>query len=246
MAAKNKNVTIVLSVILVIALAASGYFYFSLTQSQSQVANLNNQVSNLQSQVATWQAAANASDLNINSKASIFDAKLHDLLQEHTFLLINTVRRSLDASASYPASLVALQNNINQVGVLLQPVYGSDSQQLVNLWNQKVNIFLNYSASVKGGDPNANANFASSAATYEDSVATFWSSTNNAYPVFDHDLMKKIITTHMNNIKMAVDAWNAKDYTSYFNDLEASYVQMGAYSDTIATGIIQQHPEKFL
>jgi len=225
---KTSKGTIILSVVLVIALVAVGYIYFT---SQSQIATLNSQLQ--------------ASNLNINGKADIFDGKLHDLLQEHTFLLINTVRRSLDSSASYTASLVALQNNINQVGALLTPVYGVDSQQLVTLWNTKANIFLNYSTALKNNDPNANTAFNSAISAYEESIATFWANTNNPYPIFDKAAMKQMTTDHANNVKLAVDAWNAKDYPTYFSKLEIAYVQIGTYADTIANGIVQQHPELF-
>jgi len=228
---KMQKGMIIVSVLLVLSLVAAGYFYFSLTQSQSQI-------SDLQSQVQT-------ASLNVNSKADIFDGKLHDLLQEHTFLLINTVRRSLDGSASYNASMVALQNNINEVGTLLTPVYGTNSQQLVTLWNTKASIFINYSNDIKNANPAANTNFATAAAAYEEAMGVFWSSTNNAYPVFDKATMKQYTTDHLTATKAAIDAWNAKDYTGYFNKLEVAYVQMGTYADVIGQGIVSQHPELF-
>ncbi|HTZ41914.1 MAG TPA: hypothetical protein VMC07_01760, partial [Candidatus Omnitrophota bacterium] len=184
-------------------------------------------------------------NLNINSKASVFDTKLHDLLQEHTFLLINTIRRSLDSSASYNASLVALKNNINEVGALLFTIYGKDSSQLVNLWNTKTAIFINYSNAVKINDYRANSTFNAAASAYENNVASFWSSNQNAYPILDYSTMLGMATDHMNDVKSAVDAWNTKNYALYFTDLETAYNQMGAYADTIANGIISQHSDLF-
>jgi len=235
-----KALTIILSAILVIALLASGYFYFTLTKSQAQVTTLQSQVTTLQSQLSQG-------NLNITlTKADTFDAKLHDLLQEHTFLLINTIRRSLDSSASYNASLVALQNNINEVGTLLTPIYGTNAQQLVSLWNNKTIIFITYSNNVKAGNANANVIFASAAQSYEASAATFWTSTNNPYPPFDYNTMLSLSADHMNDVKTAVDAWNAKDYPTYFTDLEVAYNQMGQYADVVAQGIINQNPNLFM
>jgi hypothetical protein len=231
-----KTLTIILSAILVIALAATGYIYFT---SHSQITNLQSQITNLQSQIAQG-------NLNITlTKADTFDARLHDLLQEHTFLLINTIRRSFDSSASYNASLVALQNNINEVGTLLTPIYGTNAQQLVGLWNNKTMIFIAYSNDMKSGNPNANTNFASAAQAYEAAVATFWASTNNPYPTFDYNTMLSMSTVHINDVKAAVDSWNAKDYPTYFANLEVAYDQMGQYADVIAQGIINQHTELF-
>jgi hypothetical protein len=237
----SKTTTIILSAILVIALIASGYFYFTLTKSQSQVADLTSQLNTLKYQISQG-------NLNITlTKADIFDAKLHDLLQEHTFLLVNTIRRSFDSSASYNASLVALQNNINEVGQLLTPIYGTaNASQLVNLWNNKTNIFIAYSNAMKTGDSTANTVFASNAASYEQAVAAFWLSTANPYPIIGSDTILPMVTAHVNDVKAAVDVWNSKDYTTYFADLEVAYKQAGIYADTIAQGIINQNPTLFI
>ena len=235
---KTQKSTIVWLVALVAALVVLGYFIFQTSSLQTQINDLKTQVS---------ASALNLNDLNITlTNADRFSSKLHDLLQEHTFLLIDTIRRSTNPAASYPDSLTALQNNINEVGTLLTPIYGTNSQQLVNLWNTKVNIFLNYSTAVKNSDPNANTQFASDAAGYEEAVATFWASTNNPYPTFDKATMKQYTTNNMNNVKAAVDAWNAKDYPGYFSDLHTAYTQMGTYADVISQGIISQNQNYFL
>lgn len=226
---KTQKLTIVLSVVLVLAIIFAVY---EIVQNQS----LNSQI--------TQQAEQN---LNISlTNADRFDTQLHDLLQEHTFLLIDTLRRSTGTNvAAYNASLIALQNNINEVGTLLIPIYGTNAQQLVNLWNQKTNILINYSISVKSGDPTASSTFASAASAYEVSCATFWSTNTNPYPQFDYNTMLQVVTTHVTDMKKALDDWNAGNYPTYFVDLEIAYNQMGVYADTIAQGIISQHPEDF-
>jgi hypothetical protein len=235
---KIKGGTLILSGALVLVVAFAVYLIVQNMSLNSQVTSLNSQATDLNTQLSK-------ANMNINGKADVFDAKLHDLLQEHTFLLINTIRRSLDSSASYSASLVALQNNINEVGAILTPIYGNNASQLVALWNTKTNIFINYSNSIKNSDPTATTTFNAAAATYEQSAATFWASTNNPYPTFDFTTMKQLVTTHMNNVKTAVDYWNAKDYTNYFIALETAYNAQGSYADVIAQGIITQHPEDF-
>jgi hypothetical protein len=238
---KTSKLTIILSVALAIVLAFAVYSFINSQSRASQIQSLN-------SQLTASAAAQNLANLNItNTKADVFDAKLHDLLQEHTFLLINTIRRSLDSSASYNASLVALQNNINEVGALLTPIYGTNAQQLVTLWNTKTMIFINYSIDIKNGNPQANSNFNTAIAAYEINIATFWQSAapSNPYPNFDYNTMLQVAIAHANNIKSAVDYWNVKDYTNYFVTLEVAYNQMGTYADIIAQGIITQNPTLF-
>ncbi len=230
---------VILYVALVLGLGVIVYL-ISVTSSLSK--QHNQDLMNINS----LSAQINQSKLEINGKADVFDAKFHDLLQEHTFLLINTVRRSLDSSASYNASLAALQNNINEIGALLTPIYGANAQQLVNLWNTKTNVFLNYSNALKNNDPAASDAYAAAAASYEENGAQFWVDTNNPYPIFDKATMKQLITNHMNDVKFAVDDWNAKNYPAYFSDLENAYIQIGTYADTVAQGIIQQNPKNFI
>jgi hypothetical protein len=185
------------------------------------------------------------SRLNINSSASQFDSKFHDLLQEHTFLLVGLARLSLTSSPAYNASLAALQNNINEVGTLLTPIYGINASQLVSLWNQKTNIFINYTISLRNNDPNANTYYNAGAAIYLPQVVTFWTSTNNPYPVLNQQIAQQLTTQHLADVKATIDDWNAGNYPKYYSDLEVSYNEMGVYADVIANAIIQQNPNNF-
>ncbi len=241
----NKIVTIVLSVILALVVIIAIILYSS---SQSQVSNLNSQLQTSQSQITNLQSQLRQASLNVNSSASIFDSDFHDLLQAHTFLLTETARRSpsnVASNAAFNASLAQLQHNINEVGALLTPIYGSNSQQLVNLWNQKANIFINYSTSVQNNDPNAMVYYNAAVASYIPQVVTFWTTTSNSYPILDQATAMQLATQHMTDVKTTIDAWLAGNYTLYYNDLEAAYFQIGTYADTIAQGIIQQNPQNF-
>ena len=66
------------------------------------------------------QSLATQTNLNIYSKANTFDTKFHDLMQEHTFLLIMTSTRSLNSSASFNASSDALEINLKETAASLQ------------------------------------------------------------------------------------------------------------------------------
>jgi len=224
---------------LVVSLLLVGYFGLQVGSLKSQVTSANSQVTDLQSQLSKEK-------LNINSKADLFDAKFHDLLQEHTTLLINTARRSVDSQVSFNDSLNALQRNVNDVSDQIAGLYGADiGNQFKTLWNRKVGIVLNYTNAIKTNDPTANSVFAAAAAQYEEDKATFWSNTNNALPNLDKAAMKQLITTHLNDVKTAIDYWNVKDFPNYFNALHAAYIQMGSYADILVQGMIDQNPDKF-
>ncbi|MGA2130364.1 MAG: hypothetical protein ABSG05_01995 [Candidatus Pacearchaeota archaeon] len=230
--AKQKT-TIILSIILVVAVIAAIIFY-------SQIASLKSQNANLQSQIQT--AKTNA----INGSADVFDANFHDLLQENSYLLADTARRSLsNSSAAFNATLLALQNNINFVGNLLAPIYGSNSQQLVNLWNQKANIFINYSNSLKNNDPNALAYYNAAIAAYIPQAVTFWTTTQNPYPALSQTTATNFVTTSLSDTKATIDDWYAGNYNQYYTDLHTSYIDMGTYADVVAGAIIQQNPQDF-
>jgi hypothetical protein len=221
MVKQQKTAVIVLSILLAISIIAAIYIYTS-SQSQLQQANLN-----------------------ISSPASVFDAKLHDLLQEHTFLLTALTRQALSNSAAYQSLYAALQNNIQEVGTLLTPVYGNNSQELVNLWNEKANIFINYSLSLKNNDPNALAYYTAAEATYQPQVVTFWTTTQNPYPVLSQTEAQQLVSQNNADLKTTIDDWNAGNYNQYYADLETTYNQAGTYADVIAQAIIQQNPQDF-
>jgi hypothetical protein len=228
---ENKNVlTIILSVVLVAAIIVTIVLY---TSSQSQISNINSQL--------------NTANLNINSSASQFDSQFSGLLQEHAYLLTDMARRSLtsNSSASFNATLSALQTNINQVGALLQPIYGNNSQELVNLYNQKANVYINYTNSLRNGDPNAEAYYDAANAIYQQQFIAFWSNTNNPYPSLAQALTQQQASSTAGGVKRAIDDWYNGNYVAYYQDLQNAFTTAGIQSDTIAQAIIIQNPQDF-
>ena len=186
--------------------------------------------------------------LTFNDKADIYDAKFHDLMQEHTFILINTARRSLDSADSFNGSMVALQRNVNDLSDQIATVYPTDSNdvaQFKSLWTTEINMFIKYTNSVKSGDPTASTTFASDAAAYEEASASFWSNPATPLANLDKATVKQLITSNVNNMKAAVDYWGARDYTNYFLKTHDAYTQVGAVADIFVTAIVTQHPEAF-
>jgi hypothetical protein len=221
---KQKSTILILSIALAVVVIVAIILYLS---AQS---NFNSQLQQTK--------------LDTNSSADVFNNRFNALLQEHSLLLIGTARRA-NTSAAYNASLLALQNNINEVGQLLTPIYGANASQLVSLWNQKANIFINYSISVNNNDPNALVYYNAAEANYIPQVVAFWTSTQNPYPTLSQATATQLVTQNQANVKAAIDAWNAGNYPLYYQDLDTAYVQMGLYGDTIANAIIQQNPQDF-
>ncbi len=186
------------------------------------------------------------SNLNIYSKASLFDSKFHDLTQEHTFLLITTVTRSLNSSTSFNASYNALQINLKEISAQIANIYGTDyANQYLTIQSNKINYFINYTIGVKNNDPNANSVFSTNIAQYEDDISNFWSNKSTIVADLDKSIIKKIVITAINDEKSAIDYWYQGDYVNYFSKLHDSYKDMGVYADTVMNAIIKQYPEKF-
>jgi hypothetical protein len=245
---KNKLPIIILSITLVIILIIFIYFLTSasskiislesqLQASQSQNIDLESQSMNLQSQLQT-------ANLNVSTPAGLFDSEFHDLMQEHTFLLTETARRST-TSTSFNASLGALQGNMEELASLLAPVYGSNSSELVSLWTTKANLFINYSTSLKNNDSNANTYYNAAVAAYIPQVVTFWTTTSNPYPVISSTIIQPLLTQQLADVKATIDAWNSGNYALYYADLEVAYNQMGDLADVMAQAIISQNPQLF-
>ena len=216
-----------------------------LTSMQTQVNDLQSEVQTITAQDAADKAALRDARMDVFTKASVFDTKLHDLLQEHDFLLINTVRRSLNTSNPvYDSSHAALQLNIREIADQIAYVYGNDAaSQFEMLWDTKINNFLKYTANINAnGQASADAQLASDMASYELSSARFWTSIS---PFIDNTTITNDVTIHVNDVKTTVDYWNAGDYVNYFSALHKSYLQMGVFADDLAVGMIKHHPEKF-
>jgi hypothetical protein len=223
---KNKT-TIVLSVILAIAVIAAIAFFILWNQSQSQVqqANLNFDI----------------------TPAQMFANQFQILFQEHTYLLADLGRRSLTntSSSSFNSTLTALNNNINQVGQLLTPIYGSNASEFISLWNIKTAQLINYSTSLKNNDPNALAYYNAAQSAYVPQVVAFWTSTANPYPVLSQELTQQLTSSTSGGVKAAIDDWYAGNYDQYYVDLAGALNSSDNYANIVSTAMIQQNPQLF-
>lgn len=223
-----------------------------LAKMQAEVSSMKSTVTDLQAQVQTLtaqdaadKAALTQANLNIFSKADVFDLKFHDLLQEHDFELIAAVRRSLNTSnPAFPGTLIALQTTVDEVAAQISFVYGNaTAMQFHALWDRKLNAFLNYTTNLNTqGNPAANVQFASDMGAYENASVQFWTSIN---PYISQATITNDVSNHVNSVKSAIDFWNIADYTDYFIALHNSYTQMGVFADDLAVAMIKQHPELF-
>jgi len=226
---EKKNLTTILLVVLIVSLFLNGYFFAALNNSKSQIKDLKAQV--LQH------------TLGFTDKANVYDTNFHDLIQEHTFLLISAARRSIDSSLAYNESYKSLQTNIQEVGAQISSIYGDEvANQFEALWTSKINSFIAYTNAIKNNDSSANSVFSANMESYEKRSSEWWSTLN---PNIDKTEIKQSITEHVNDVKAALDFWAAKDYANYFAKQHDAYTQIGDYSDIIVTGIVKQHPELF-
>ena len=215
-----------------------------LDQTQSNLIDIRSKTDKLSSQVTELREQVTQARLDVNGTADAYQSRFHDLLQEHDFLLISSVRRYDGSSESFNASYAALLLNIEEVADHLSLVYGKDAgDRFAVLWKLKTNNFIKYSNTVKSGDrAGADVAFASDAASYQEQSGSFWAKLN---PYINTGEIKASIGEHLYSVKKAVDYWEAKDYPSYFAALHDSYTQIGDYADVVVVGIIRQHPEKF-
>ncbi len=215
-----------------------------LAASQAQAATLRSQVSDLQSEVTYLRGEVKQAHLEIGGPADAFSGNIHDLLQEHTFTLINTLRRSLSASEAFNDSYAALLLNIDEMGGQVESIYGKDNATTFkNLWHTKIDNFITYTNAIRTGDPiAASSELNAKMAVYEESSASFWATLN---PRINKAAIKQIVTNHVNDIKVALDYWQAKNYPAYFDSVHTAYNQAGTFADALVAGIVKQHPEKF-
>ncbi|MFZ1970709.1 MAG: hypothetical protein WAU65_00825 [Candidatus Nanoarchaeia archaeon] len=185
------------------------------------------------------------SNINLYSKANVFDTQFHDLMQEHTFLLITTLTRSLNSSASFNASYNALQTNVREIAALLSEIYGTYyANNYIALQDEKINDFINYTIDVKDNDSNASSAFLTNIASYEQSISDFWTNSTGVEGI-DRNTFESLTAARINDEKETIDYWYQGDYTDYFIKLHDSYTTMGTYADVVVTTIIKQYPKKF-
>lgn len=168
---------------------------------------------------------------------------LDRLLAEHLVLSAEAMRAGLTGAPDLDAARTALDANGGDLGAALGRFYGDDAgTAFTNLWGDHVAAYLAFVESVASGDADGRAESLAALHAYHDRLATFLAGANPHLPAAT---VSDLISRHVQSLITQVEAWEAQDYPRSVASVRSAYDFMFVVGDALATGIVQQFPDRF-
>jgi hypothetical protein len=179
------------------------------------------------------------------SPAADLRVTLDTLLGEHALLAIAASQKGLDGDADFEAATAALDANSVEVAEAIGSVYGDEAAQQFldgpSLWRDHIGFFVDYTVALANKDKAAQQEAVDNLTGYTGAFSGFLAqATGLPQPALQDGL-----TTHITQLKGALDAYAAGDYEEAYALFREAYKHMVATGNTLAMGIVQQNPDMF-
>ncbi|MGH2429208.1 MAG: copper amine oxidase [Candidatus Limnocylindria bacterium] len=169
---------------------------------------------------------------------------LDRLLGEHAFFALEVMRLATLGAEPERAASEALASNGESLRAAVADIYGGDAGRgFADIWEQHNGYYVDYVRARLTGDEAGAETARTGLEDFSGHTADFLASAND---LFDADVLRTGLAVHTDHLLAQVDAYDADDYVAAFAIGREAYLHMGAISDLLATGIVNQFPERFL
>lgn len=180
-------------------------------------------------------------------KASAADLRvtLDSLLGEHAILAIHTLERAYSGGKDFPAMAAALDRNSVAISKAIGSVYGKQAgDKFLNgqlLWRDHIRFFAAYTVAKAKNDKMGMQDAVGKLRGYTEAASAFFSGATG----LPQAALRKGLTVHLNQLKGAVDAYAAGNYTRANVLTERAYDHMIMTGDLLAGAIAKKFPQRF-
>jgi hypothetical protein len=170
---------------------------------------------------------------------------LNTLLGEHAVLAMIATQKGLDGAPDFEAAAAALDENAVAVSEAIGSVYGDEAAKQFldgpSLWRDHIGFFVDYTVALAGKDKAAQQEAVDNLIGYTGAFSGFLAEATG----LPQAALQEGVTMHVMQLKGALDAYAAGDYTKSYRLFREAYAHMVATGDTLAAAIVEQSPESF-
>jgi hypothetical protein len=170
---------------------------------------------------------------------------LDTLLGEHAVLAMIATQKGLDGVPDFEAAAAALDENAVEVSEAIGSVYGDEAAKQFldgpSLWRDHIGFFVDYTVALAGKDKAAQQEAVDNLIGYTGAFSGFLAGATG----LPQAALQEGVTMHVMQLKGALDAYAAGDYTKSYRLFREAYGHMVATGDTLAAAIVAQSPETF-
>lgn len=195
--------------------------------------------------VAANSAAAHDHATPTVSDSSVdLRATLDQLLSEHVYLAVETMRKGVDGSKDFEQSAAALQGNTEDLSAAIASVYGDEAgEKFKDMWSAHIGFFVDYVKGTVGNDEAAKKAALDELAQYKEDFSNFLSTATEKR--LEADALAEGLQMHVDQLVGAFNAYVAGDYEKAYEYEREAIHHMYMVSKGLSNAIVMQFPDKF-
>jgi molecular chaperone GrpE (heat shock protein) len=171
-------------------------------------------------------------------------ATLDQLLSEHVYLAVETMRKGVDGSKDFEQSAAALQGNTEDLSAAIASVYGDEAgEKFKDMWSAHIGFFVDYVKGTVGNDEAAKKAALDELAQYKEDFSNFLSTATEKR--LEADALAEGLQMHVDQLVGAFNAYVAGDYEKAYEYEREAIHHMYMVSKGLSNAIVMQFPDKF-
>lgn len=180
----------------------------------------------------------------VSNSAVDLRATLDQLLSEHVYLAVETMRKGVDGSKDFEQSSAALQGNTDDLSAAIASVYGDEAgAKFKDMWSAHIGFFVDYVKGTAGNDEAAKKAALDELAQYKEDFSNFLSTATEKR--LEADALAEGLQMHVEQLVGAFNAYVAGDYEKAYEYEREAIHHMYMVSKGLSNAIVMQFPDKF-
>ncbi len=180
----------------------------------------------------------------VETKAVELRATLDNLLSEHAYLAIETMRKGAQGAPDFKQSASALEKNTEDLSAAIASVYGDEAgQKFKKMWSSHIGYFVDYVKATGNQDEDAKQEALANLKDYRQDFSKFLATATDGRLKADN--LVEGLQTHVNQLIGAFDSYVAGDYQEAYMKERKAIHHMYGVSKGLSGAITDQFPDKF-
>ncbi|MCA0970803.1 copper amine oxidase [Halobacillus litoralis] len=180
----------------------------------------------------------------VETEAVELRSTLDNLLSEHAYLAVETMRKGAEGAADFEASAGALSANTEDLSAAIASVYGDEAgEQFKKMWSDHIGFFVSYVNGTANDDEEMKQAALDELNQYRQDFSQFLETATGER--LEADALAEGLQMHVNQLIGAFDSYVAGDYEKAYEYEREAIHHMYGVSKGLSSAIVNQFPDKF-
>nr|WP_242057555.1 copper amine oxidase [Halobacillus yeomjeoni] len=181
---------------------------------------------------------------SVTTEAVELRSTLDNLLSEHAYLAVETMRKGAEGAPDFNEAAGALSANTEDLAGAISSVYGEEAgEKFSKMWTSHIGFFVDYVKGTAENDEEKKQNALNELSQYRQDFSQFLESATGER--LEADALAEGLQMHVNQLIGAFDSYVAGDYAKAYEYEREAINHMYGVSKGLSSAIVNQFPDKF-